>query len=235
MHRVRRRGAGIAGVRGEIPCRALGAAVEAYDASGRPVLDEVGELVLTEPLPSMPVCLWNDPDGSRLRETYYADYPGVWRHGDWVRITPRATLVISGRSDSTLNRGGVRMGTAEFYSVVEDLPEVAVSLVVGTGELVLFVVPSGGSAAGSAGGSSPGRLDEALERRLREVIRKSLSPRHVPDRIVAVAEVPRTLNGKKCEVPVKRILSGVPVEKAVAVGALQNPKALEPFVAMGSR
>jgi acetoacetyl-CoA synthetase len=129
---------------GEIQCRALGAKVESFDPNGQPLIDEVGELVLTEPMPCMPVAFWNDPDGSRLRAAYFEDYPGVWRHGDWVRITPRGTLVISGRSDSTLNRGGVRMGTAEFYSVVEDLPEVADSLVVDTGDLLLFVVPAAG-------------------------------------------------------------------------------------------
>ena len=169
----------------------------------------------------MPVGFWNDPDGSRLRAAYFEDYPGVWRHGDWVRVTPRGTVVISGRSDSTLNRGGVRMGTAEFYSVVEELPEIADSLVVDTGDLLLFVVPVAGVT-----------LDGELERKLRTAIRTGLSPRHVPDRIIAVPTVPRTLNGKKCEVPVKRILSGVPVDKAVARDSLADPGALEPFLAM---
>lgn len=206
---------------GEIQCAALGAKVEAYDETGRPVLDEVGELVITEPLPSMPLRFWNDPDGVRLRESYFAVYPGVWRHGDWLRITPRGTLLITGRSDSTLNRGGVRMGTSEFYSVVEELPEVVDSLVVDTGELLLFVVLAGG-----------GTLDAGLATRLRETIRRALSPRHVPDRILAVPAIPRTLNGKKCEVPVKRILSGVPVEQAASTGALADPTSLEPFVAL---
>lgn len=206
---------------GEIQCRLLGAKVEAFDATGRSVVDEVGELVVTEPMPCMPVGFWNDPDGSRLRAAYFEDYPGVWRHGDWVRVTPRGTVVISGRSDSTLNRGGVRMGTAEFYSVVEELPEIADSLVVDTGDLLLFVVPVAGV-----------ELDGELERKLRTAIRTGLSPRHVPDRIIAVPTVPRTLNGKKCEVPVKRILSGVPVDKAVARDSLADPGALEPFLAM---
>ncbi|MGB8382088.1 MAG: acetoacetate--CoA ligase [Dermatophilaceae bacterium] len=206
---------------GEIQCRLLGAKVEAFDATGTSVVDEVGELVVTEPMPCMPVSFWNDPDGSRLRAAYFEDYPGVWRHGDWVRVTPRGTVVISGRSDSTLNRGGVRMGTAEFYSVVEELPEIADSLVVDTGDLLLFVVPVAGVT-----------LDGELERKLRTAIRTGLSPRHVPDRIIAVPTVPRTLNGKKCEVPVKRILSGVPVDKAVARGSLADPGALEPFLAM---
>ncbi len=206
---------------GEIQCRLLGAKVEAFDATGTSVVDEVGELVVTEPMPCMPVSFWNDPDGSRLRAAYFEDYPGVWRHGDWVRVTPRGTVVISGRSDSTLNRGGVRMGTAEFYSVVEELPEIADSLVVDTGDLLLFVVPVAGVT-----------LDGELERKLRTAIRTGLSPRHVPDRIIAVPTVPRTLNGKKCEVPVKRILSGVPVDKAVARDSLADPGALEPFLAM---
>jgi acetoacetyl-CoA synthetase len=215
---------------GEMQCRLLGAKVEAFDPAGKPLLDEVGELVLTEPMPSMPVSFWNDPDGERLRAAYFEDYPGVWRHGDWVRITPRGGVVISGRSDSTLNRGGVRMGTAEFYSVVEDLPEVVDSLVIDTGgaggeegTLLLFVVPAEGV-----------ELDGALEQKLRAAIRTALSPRHVPDRIIAVPAVPRTLTGKKCEVPVKRILSGVPVDKAVSLEALEDPSALDPYVALST-
>lgn len=212
---------------GEIQCRMLGAKLEAYDETGHPVLDKVGELVLTEPLPSMPVAFWNDPDGERLRAAYFTEYPGVWRHGDWVRITARDSVVISGRSDSTLNRGGVRMGTAEFYSVVEDLPEVVDALVIdtsdssGDGALLLFVVLAAGAS-----------LDERLKGTLRSSIRSALSPRHVPDRIMAVPAVPRTLNGKKCEVPVKRILAGVPADEAVSRKALTDPRALEPFLAM---
>jgi acetoacetyl-CoA synthetase len=214
---------------GEIQCRMLGAKIEAYDPTGQPVVDEVGELVLTEPMPSMPVSFWNDPDGAKLRAAYFEDFPGVWRHGDWVRITPRGTLVITGRSDSTLNRGGVRMGTSEFYSVVEDLPEVLDSLVIDTGSgadngaLLLFVV-----LAEDTG------LDGELDRRIRTTIRGALSPRHVPDRIVPVAAVPHTLNGKKCEIPVKRILAGLPAEQAVALDALQNPAALEPYLTMAA-
>ncbi|HKE99634.1 MAG TPA: acetoacetate--CoA ligase [Actinomycetes bacterium] len=212
---------------GEIQCRTLGAKVEAFDERGRPVLEQVGELVLTRPLPSMPVGFWGDPDGSRLRASYFGVWPGVWRHGDWVRITRRGGCVISGRSDSTLNRGGVRMGTAEFYRVVEGLDEIADSLVVdtaGEGErtrLLLFVVPAEGVV-----------LDEPLRGRLRAVIRDQLSPRHVPDDIVAVGSVPRTLSGKKLEVPVKRILAGVPVDQAVSEGALANPDALARVVAL---
>jgi acetoacetyl-CoA synthetase len=214
---------------GEIPCRMLGCAVEAYDPSGRPVIGEVGELVITAPMPSMPVAFWNDPDGSRLHEAYFDTYPGVWRHGDWIKITDRGTCVIYGRSDSTLNRGGVRMGTSEFYRVVEELPGIADSLVIDTsgagteGRLLLYVVLDDGIA-----------LDDVRDE-LRARIRSNLSPRHVPDEIVAIAEVPRTLNGKKCEVPVKRVLAGVPLEQAVSEGALKNPASMQPFVAAGAR
>ncbi len=211
---------------GEISCAWLGAAVAAFDEAGRPVVDEVGELVLTEPMPSMPVSFWNDPDGVRLREAYFEHYPGVWRHGDWIKITPRGSCVIYGRSDSTLNRGGVRMGTADFYAVVEGFPEVADSLVIDTtelgaaneGELLCFVVLASGAS-----------LDE-VEPQLRRALRSELSPRHVPNKFVVVDEVPRTLNGKKCEVPVKKILSGVPPDKAVSRDALANPDALAPFL-----
>jgi acetoacetyl-CoA synthetase len=209
---------------GVIPCRMLGCAVESFDTGGHPVIGEVGELVITAPMPSMPVGFWNDPDGQRLRDAYYETFPGVWRHGDWIKINEDGSCVIYGRSDSTLNRGGVRMGTAEFYRVVEELPGVADSLVIDTsaagveGRLLLYVVPE------------PGVEFAALRDRLRAAIRRELSPRHVPDEVVAIAEVPRTLNGKKCEVPVKRILAGVPLEQAVSAGALKNPDAMTPFL-----
>ena len=212
---------------GEIQCRALGAKVEAFDERGDPVVGQVGELVITEPLPSMPLRFWNDPDGSRYRDSYFGLWPGVWRHGDWVEVTPRGSCVISGRSDSTLNRGGVRMGTAEFYRVVEQLEEVVDSLVVdasepgGDGRLLLFVVLRPGL-----------ELDEDLERRIRDSVRRELSPRHVPDEIRAIAEVPRTLSGKKLEVPVKRVLTGTPLERAVSEGALANPGAIREVVAL---
>jgi acetoacetyl-CoA synthetase len=215
---------------GEIQCRGLGAKVEAFDEQGRPVLEQVGELVITEPLPSMPLRFWNDPDGSRYRDSYFSTWPGVWRHGDWVEITRRGSVVITGRSDSTLNRGGVRMGTSEFYRVVEGVDEVTDSLVVdvsdpgGEGRLLLFVVLRPGI-----------ELDGELERRLRELVRRELSPRHVPDEIHAIAEVPRTLSGKKLEVPVKRILTGVPLERAVSEGALANPDAVHAVVALASK
>ncbi|HWB66801.1 MAG TPA: acetoacetate--CoA ligase [Mycobacteriales bacterium] len=211
---------------GEIPCRLLGCAVEAYDAAGRPVVGEVGELVITEPMPSMPIGFWGDTDGSRLRAAYFEDFPGVWRHGDWVEFTERGSCIITGRSDATLNRAGVRMGTSDFYRVVEELPEVVDSLVIdtsaagGDGKLLLFVV--------LADGASLEHVTAEIRRRTRE----QLSPRHVPDDVIAIPAVPRTLSGKKCEVPVKRILAGMPPEQAVAAGALSDPESLRPFLAL---
>jgi acetoacetyl-CoA synthetase len=214
---------------GELQARSLGAKVEAFDEEGRSVVDEVGELVLTEPLPSMPLRLWNDPDGTRLRESYFDTYPGVWRHGDWIEITSRGTAVIYGRSDSTINRGGVRMGTSELYRAVLALDEVVDALVVdvprpGTaGWMALFVVLRGGV-----------ELDEPLREAIRARLREDCSPRHVPDEIRQVAEVPRTLSGKVVEVPVKRILAGEPPDRVTSRGALANPEALEPFVALAA-
>ncbi|MDP8957699.1 MAG: AMP-binding protein, partial [Actinomycetota bacterium] len=210
---------------GELQCRALGAKVEAYDEDGRPVVGRVGELVISEPMPSMPLHFWNDPEGRRYRESYFERYPGVWRHGDWIKVTERGSCVIYGRSDSTLNRGGVRMGTSEFYRVVDELPEVVDSLVVDTGRLgeegrlLLFLVLEEGA-----------RLDEDLRRRVEEALRSELSPRHVPEEIHAVPEVPRTLSGKKLEVPVKRILAGTPPGEAARADALANPGSLDFFV-----
>ena len=210
---------------GELSCRALGAAVAAYDEHGKEIVEQVGELVVTKPMPSMPVMFWNDPDGSRLRAAYFEDFPGVWRHGDWVRITERGSAVIYGRSDSTLNRGGVRMGTAEFYRVVESFDAIHDSLVIDTtrigeeeGELLCFLVLAPGSSLAD------------VEPELRSRLRSELSPRHVPDRFIEVPAIPRTLNGKKCEVPVKKILSGVDPKKAISVDALSDPGALRPFV-----
>ncbi|HEY3238859.1 MAG TPA: acetoacetate--CoA ligase [Acidimicrobiia bacterium] len=213
---------------GEISCPYLGAKVEAFDPEGRPVVGEQGELVITEPMPSMPIGFWGDPDGERYRSAYFDDFPGVWRHGDWVTFTERGSCVISGRSDATLNRGGVRLGTAEFYSVVESFPEVADSLVVhledvggGAGRLLLFVVTADGA-----------DLDDDLRARLAVELRRHLSPRHVPDAVHAVPAVPRTLSGKKLEVPVKRILTGTPAEVAASRGALVNPESLDAFEAL---
>lgn len=214
---------------GEISCRMLGAAVASYDEYGKELHDEVGELVVTKPMPTMPVFFWNDPDGSRLREAYFDTFPGVWRHGDWVRITERGTLVIYGRSDSTLNRGGVRMGTAEFYRVVEGFEEIVDSLVIDTsgagetdGRLLCFLVLAEGA-----------DLNE-VQPKLKAALRTELSPRHVPNRFIVVDEVPRTLNGKKLEVPVKKILAGTPPERAVSRDALQNPASLDPFVQLSA-
>jgi len=210
---------------GEISCRCLGARVEAFNDKGEPVIGQLGELVITAPMPSMPVGFWGDDTGERYREAYFDVYPGVWRHGDWITITERGTCIITGRSDATLNRGGVRLGTAEFYSVVEGLPEVVDSVVVhledpegGAGELLLFVV------------LAPGReLDDALRARIARELRTALSPRHVPDEIYQVRAVPRTLSAKKLEVPVKKILTGTPVDRAAATGALANPESLQAF------
>ncbi|MEO5831973.1 MAG: acetoacetate--CoA ligase [Nakamurella sp.] len=210
---------------GEISCRALGAKVQAYSPTGVPLIGEVGELVLTVPMPSMPVRFWGDDDGSRLRDAYFAEYPGVWRHGDWIRITERGSCIIEGRSDATLNRGGVRMGTAEFYRVVEAVPDVRDALVVDTsgaqeGELLLFVVLAEDADLA------------AVTATLRTAIRSDLSPRHVPSRVVPVPVIPRTLNGKKLEVPVKRILAGADVDTAVSRDALADPAGFDAFLAI---
>ncbi|PTA45120.1 acetoacetate--CoA ligase [Micromonospora sp. RP3T] len=216
---------------GEIACRALGAKVEARAADGSAVVGQLGELVITEPMPSMPVGFWNDPDGARYREAYFEVYPGVWRHGDWITVNERGGCVITGRSDATLNRGGVRLGTAEFYSVVEGLDEVVDSVVVhleddegGAGELLLFVVLADGL-----------ELDDAMRKKICRELRTALSPRHVPDEIHQVRAVPRTLSAKKLEVPVKKILTGTPVDSAAAKGALVNPESLTAFAALAQR
>jgi acetoacetyl-CoA synthetase len=211
---------------GEIPGPCLGCDVQAFDEAGQPVIGERGELVLARPMPSMPVGFWNDPDGTRYREAYFEDFPGVWRHGDWLEVTERGTCVITGRSDATLNRGGVRMGTSEFYSVVEDVEGVLDSIVVhhddpqgGPGELVLFVVLDGGRS-----------LDDGLGSTIARTIREELSPRHVPDELHTIPAVPRTISGKKMEVPVKRLLDGEPLEKVANPGAMANPESLSAFL-----
>jgi len=211
---------------GELQARALGARVEAFDEAGRSVVGQTGELVLTAPLPSMPIYFWDDPDGARYRESYFEMFPGVWRHGDWIRITERGSAVIEGRSDSTLNRQGIRFGTSDLYGVVERLPEVLDSLVIGL-ELPggrywmpLFVVLAEGSL-----------LDDELIGQINRSIRESLSQRHVPDVIVAVPAIPRTLTGKKMEVPVKRLLLGRSLDEVAAPGAIADPTALDFFVA----
>jgi acetoacetyl-CoA synthetase len=214
---------------GELQCRILGCAVESWDEQGVAHIDRVGELVITEPMPSMPLFFWGDEDGERLRESYFAMYPGVWRHGDWIRITPRHGAVIYGRSDSTINRQGVRMGTSEIYRAAASLPQVLDALVVdiparaGDEELrmVLFVVLAPGTP-----------LDDELTAQIKRRIREDCSPRHVPNEIRQIEEVPRTLSGKVLEVPVKRILMGAPVGEAASVDSLANPHALDYFVAL---
>jgi acetoacetyl-CoA synthetase len=235
---------------GELQCRSLGCAVEAWDERGQSVVDEVGELVLTEPLPSMPLYFWNDPPvepsadagastgepgrgsvGPRYLESYFSMYPGVWRHGDWIRITPRGGAVIYGRSDATINRQGVRMGTSEIYRAASAVDEVLDALVVDIPRapdagieapelsMWLFVVLRPGTT-----------LDEELIGAIKRRIREDCSPRHVPDEVLQIAEVPRTLSGKALEVPVKRILMGAPPAQAASVDSLVNPMALDYFV-----
>ncbi|MDO9408015.1 acetoacetate--CoA ligase [Patulibacter sp.] len=216
--------------RGELQARALGAALAAFDPEGHPLIGEVGELVVTEPMPSMPVFFWGDEDGSRYRGSYFEDYPGAWRHGDWITVTERGTAVISGRSDATINRGGIRMGTAEIYRAVLELDELLDAVVVdvphptdasANGRILLFVVLRDGVT-----------LDDDLTRRIARRVREDCSPRHVPDAVHAVAAVPRTLSGKALEVPLKRILMGEPAEKVVSRDSLGNPEALDALAAL---
>ena len=211
--------------RGELQARALGCAVEAWDEDGNALVGEVGELVITKPMPSMPVFFWSDPDGERYHSSYFEMYPGIWRHGDWIEITERGTAIIYGRSDSTINRGGIRMGTSEIYRAVLSLDEITDALVVdvprpGTeGWMPLFVVLREGET-----------LDDELIKRIAARVREDCSPRHVPNEVHEVAEVPRTLSGKVLEVPVKRILMGTPPDQAASRDSLANPLALDPFV-----
>jgi acetoacetyl-CoA synthetase len=217
--------------RGEISGRCLAVDSAAFDPDGNEVVGELGELVIRRPMPSMPVRFWNDPDDERYRSTYFDVYPGVWRFGDWIRFSEYGSAVVTGRSDATLNRGGVRLGTSEFYSVVEEHPEVVDSLVVhledpdgGLGELVLFVHLDAGQ-----------ELDDELRSRLASALRAGLSPRHVPDTIAAVPTIPRTLTGKKLELPVKRILQGAPAEQVASRDALADPRAIDAFVEYARR
>ncbi|WP_298018275.1 acetoacetate--CoA ligase [uncultured Castellaniella sp.] len=215
---------------GEMQCRYLGTAVRAYDDEGRSLDDAVGELVVTEPMPCMPLYFWNDPDGSRYRDSYFSVFPGVWRHGDWIRITPRGGAIIYGRSDTTINRHGIRMGTAEIYRVLEAFPEVLDCMVVDLEYLgresymPLFVVLRDGQA-----------LSDALAARMKAAIRDNLSARHVPDDILAAPAIPRTLSGKKMELPVKRLLLGEPLDKVINPDAMSNPDCLPWYLALGER
>ena len=212
---------------GELSAPCLGVALDSWDADGKPVRGAVGELVVTKPMPSMPVAFWNDPDGSRYREAYFGTYPGVWRHGDWITITERDSVIVHGRSDATLNRSGVRMGSADIYHVVERLDEITEALVVGVerpeGEywMPLFVVLEPGH-----------ELDDALTGTIRRAIREGASPRHVPDEIIAVPAIPHTRTGKKLEIPVKRILLGGDPDQVMDVGAVDNPDALRWFAGL---
>jgi acetoacetyl-CoA synthetase len=215
---------------GEIQCRCLGCAVYAFNENGKPVENEVGELVITEPMPSMPIYFWNDPDNKRYRESYFEAYPGIWRHGDWVKITPAGGVVIYGRSDATINRMGIRMGTSEIYRVVEDMPEVLDSLIVDLEYLgrpsymPLFVVLTPGVT-----------LDDALKARINERIRTALSARYVPNEIFTIAEVPRTLSGKKMELPIKKILLGDTATKVANPDSMSNPHAIAYFEELAAR
>jgi acetoacetyl-CoA synthetase len=215
--------------RGELQACALGAKVESWDPDGKPLIGAVGELVITEPLPSMPIFFWGDEDGTRLRDSYFEYYPGVWRHGDWIEITDRGTAIISGRSDSTINRGGIRMGTAEIYRAVLADEVIVDALVVDVpgragyaeGWMPLFVVLREGV-----------QLTDDLVAAIKRRVREDCSPRHVPNEIVQIAEVPRTLSGKALEVPVKRILMGQAPDQAASRDSLANPAALDVFVRM---
>jgi acetoacetyl-CoA synthetase len=216
---------------GEIAGRCLGVDTAAFDPDGNEVVGALGELVIRAPMPSMPVGFWNDPGDERYHAAYFEDYPGVWRHGDWIEFTERGSCVITGRSDATLNRGGVRMGTGEFYAVVEEIDEVLDSLVVhledrdgGAGELVLFVALREGVA-----------LDDELRARIAGALRTELSPRHVPDTVEAVPAIPRTLTGKKLELPVKRMLRGVAQADVASRDALADPGAIDAFAAYARR
>ena len=216
--------------RGELQCRALGAAVQAFDADGRAVIGQVGELVVTQPLPSMPLYFWGDRDGSRYREAYFSMFSGVWRHGDWIEITERGTAIIFGRSDSTINRGGVRMGTSEIYRSALAFEEIVDALVVdvpiaGSGSwMPLFVVLREGA-----------ELDERLRSAVCARIRADCSPRHVPSAVIAVESVPKTLTGKVLEVPVKRILGGTPSDQVISRDALADPAGLEGFLSTAAQ
>ncbi|MDI2129704.1 acetoacetate--CoA ligase [Yinghuangia seranimata] len=214
---------------GELQARLLGCAVEAWDEAGHPVVDEVGELVITAPMPSMPTRFWNDPDDARYRASYFDTYPGVWRHGDWITLTSRGTVVVHGRSDSTLNRQGVRMGSADIYEAVERIPEIAESLVVGIEQedggywMPLFVVPAPGV-----------ELDDALRDRINDAIRTQVSPRHVPDEIIAAPGVPHTLTGKRIEIPVKKLLQGRALDEAVNPGSVDDVEILRFYARVGA-
>src|SRR5690625_4257966 len=210
---------------GELQCRGLGAKIESFSYDGKPKINEVGELVLTEPLPSMPIYFWNDTDGSRLHESYFDMFPGIWRHGDYLKITHRGTCVIYGRSDATINRGGIRIGTSEIYRAVDQVKEIANSLIIdipdgkGDSTVPLFVVMQ-----------EDFSLTEGVKQLIRKQIREQCSPRHTPTDIYQVTDLPETLNGKKVEIPVKKILMGEPADHVINRDSLANPQALDYFI-----
>lgn len=214
---------------GEMQCRCLGVAMAAWDADGNEVIDEVGELVVTRATPSMPLYFWADPDGSRYRESYFDTYPGVWRHGDWVTVTSTGAVVVHGRSDATMNRLGVRIGSAEIYEVVDQMPELQDCLVVGVEQpdggywMPLFAVVANGQVA-----------SEELAERIRLLIRREVSPRHVPDEVVFTDRLPHTMTGKRMEVPVKRLLQGASLEQTINPSAVDDPAALDQFVRLAA-
>jgi acetoacetyl-CoA synthetase len=214
---------------GEIQCRALGCSLFAFNENGQPVTDTVGEMVITKPMPSMPLCFWNDEGNTRYRESYFETFPGVWRHGDWIRVTPNGGVIIYGRSDATLNRGGVRIGTSEVYSAVDLVTEVRDSLIVcieskdGQFWMPLFVVMQSGTP-----------LTTEIKSRINHSLRSNFSPRHVPDQIIEVPDIPYTISGKKTETPVKKILLGTPPSKALNRDVLRNPGAMDFFVALAA-
>ncbi|MFF4490107.1 acetoacetate--CoA ligase [Streptomyces sp. NPDC001544] len=214
---------------GELSAPNLGVALAAYDGAGRPVVDQVGELVVTRPMPSMPLYFWNDPDGSRYRDAYFSAYPGVWRHGDWITLTSHGSVIVHGRSDATLNRNGVRLGSADIHDIVERLPEIAEALVIGAEEpdggywMPLFVVLADGVG-----------LDDSLCEKIRDAIRTGASPRHVPDEILTVPAIPHTKTGKKLEVPVKRLLQGVRADQVLNPSAVDNPDLIAYFAGLGA-
>jgi acetoacetyl-CoA synthetase len=212
---------------GEIQCRALGCAMDSFNENGHSLLNEVGEMVVTQPMPCMPVGFWNDPDGAKYSASYFEDYPGIWRHGDWLRITPNGSLVIYGRSDATLNRQGIRIGTSEIYRSVEKLPEIKDSLIInleregGDSFMPLFVTLKEGF-----------QLDDNLQKRIAAQLRADYSPRHVPDVILQVPDIPYTISGKKLELPVKKLLMGKSLDTSVNMGSVRNPSAFDYFIAL---
>ena len=211
-------------VAGEIQCRCLGCAMYAYDDDAQPVINQVGEMVVSVPMPSMPIYFWNDQDYTKYTNSYFDTYPHIWKHGDFVKITERGSLIIYGRSDATLNRQGVRIGTAEIYRAIENIPEILDSLVVnlerpdGSDTMPLFVKLSAGA-----------QLNDELIKRIKTNIRQAYSPRHVPDLVIAVSDIPYTISGKKMETPVKKILLGKAVEQAANLGAMRNPESIQFF------